>query len=283
MKGFIAIALAHVPEMLRRGLKTPIHLAFSYDEEIGCVGVRHLIDLINRLPVRPRMAFIGEPTEMQVIVAHKGKADARVRVRGFECHSSLAPTGVNAIQYAAELITHIAGVARRVAGDGPFDTEFDVPHSTLHTGVIQGGTALNIVPKDCWFDFEIRNLPQQDPQPLMDEIVAFARRELEPRMQAVQKDTGFVFEPGVHYPGLDMRPDDEAVTLAKALAGQNSHAKVAFGTEAGLFQRDAQIPCVVCGPGSIAQAHKPDEFISLDQMAAGHGFMARLLDRVCAT
>jgi acetylornithine deacetylase len=282
MKGFIAIALAHVPEFLRRGLDTPIHLAFSYDEEVGCIGVRRLIEMINGLPVKPRVAIIGEPTEMQVIVAHKGKTDVTVNVRGFECHSSLAPTGVNAISYAAELINFISAMARRVGEEGPFDEEFDVPHSTIHTGVIQGGTALNIVPKDCQFAFEIRNLPRQDPGPLFEEIYRFAREELEPRMQAVQPGTGITFEQGVTYPGLDMRPDDEAVTLAKALAGQNSHAKVAFGTEAGLFQRDAGVPCVVCGPGSINQAHKPDEFMSLEQFKAGHDFMARLMDRVCS-
>ncbi len=282
MKGFIAIALAHVPEFLGRGLTTPIHLALSYDEEVGCLGVRHLIELINTLPVKPRMAIIGEPTGMQVIVAHKGKTDVTVRVRGFECHSALAPEGVNAVQYAAELISHISGMARRVAADGPFDDEFDVAHGTIHTGIVQGGTALNIVPKDCRFEFEIRNLPQQDPQPLLDEIYRFAAEELEPRMQAVHPGAGFSFDQGVQYPGLDMRPDDEAVTLVKALAGQNSHSKVAFGTEAGLFQQDAQIPCVICGPGSIAQAHKPDEYLALDQLSAGQAFMGRLADRVCA-
>jgi len=282
MKGFIALVLANIPEFLRRGLDTPIHLALSYDEEVGCLGVRHLIDLVNTLPVRPRMAIIGEPTEMQVIVAHKGKTDVNVHVRGFECHSALAPSGVNAVDYAAELIGHISRMARRVAGEGPFDDEFDVPHSTLHTGVIQGGTALNIVPKDCRFEFEIRNLPQQDPQPLLDEIYRFAADELEPRMRAVHPDTGISFDQGVQYPGLDMRPDDEAVTLVKALAGQNSHAKVAFGTEGGLFQQDAQIPCVICGPGSIAQAHKPDEYLSLEQLDAGQAFLGRLADRVCS-
>jgi len=282
MKGFIALVLANIPEFLRRGLDTPIHLALSYDEEVGCLGVRHLIDLVKSLPVRPRMAIIGEPTEMQVIVAHKGKTDVNVHVRGFECHSALAPSGVNAVDYAAELVGHISRMARRVAEEGPFDDEFDVPHSTLHTGVIQGGTALNIVPKDCRFEFEIRNLPQQDPQPLLDEIYRFAIDELEPRMRAVHPDTGISFDQGVQYPGLDMRPDDEAVTLVKALAGQNSHAKVAFGTEGGLFQQDAQIPCVICGPGSIAQAHKPDEYLSLEQLAAGQAFLGRLADRVCS-
>jgi len=282
MKGFIAIVLASLPEFLRRGLETPIHLALSYDEEVGCQGVRHLIDMIRTLPVKPRMAIIGEPTEMQVIVAHKGKTDINVHVRGFECHSALAPSGVNAVDYAAELIGHIAAMARRVAVEGPFDDEFDVSHSTIHTGVIQGGTALNIVPKDCRFEFEIRNLPQHDPQPLLDEIYRFAAEELEPRMRSVHSEAGISFDQSIQYPGLDMRPDDEAVTLVKALAGQNSHSKVAFGTEGGLFQQDAQIPCVICGPGSIAQAHKPDEFLSLDQLAAGQAFIARLADRVCS-
>lgn len=281
MKGFIAIALAHLPAMLKRGLKTPVHLALSYDEEIGCVGVRRLIDLMKGMTVKPRMCIIGEPTSMQVIVAHKGKLDASVHVRGFECHSSLAPQGVNAIQYAAELIAHIAARARQAQQDGPFDTDFDIAHTTIHTGVIKGGTVINIVPKDCRFQFEIRNLPQVDPQKIYAEIQAFAATELVPRMQAVNKATGIEFAPGTIYPGLDTRPDEEVVTLAKALAGQNSHSKVAFGTEAGLFQQHARIPTVICGPGSITQAHKPDEFLSLDQFAAGHAFMGRLVERVC--
>ncbi len=281
MKGFIAIVLAHAPEFLRRGLETPIHLAFSYDEEIGCIGVHGLIEMINGLPIKPRMAIIGEPTGMQVIVAHKGKTDSIVHVRGFECHSSLAPQGVNAIQYAAELIAHLAGKSAQFAKDGPFDPEFDLPHTTIHTGVVEGGTVLNIVPRDCRFEFEIRNLPRDDPGAILDEIKAYAEAELVPRMQAVAAESGIDFEPGLFYPGLDTRPDEEVVTLAKALAGQNSHAKVAFGTEAGLFQQDAGIPCVVCGPGSIAQAHKPDEYLALDQIAECETFMERLADRVC--
>ena len=281
MKGFIAIALAHAPEFLRRGLETPVHLAFSYDEETGCIGVRRLIKAINRLPVKPRMAIIGEPTGMRVIVAHKGKTDSIVHIHGHECHSSLTPQGVNAIQYASELIAHIAALAARVAETGPFDEEFDIAHTTIHTGVIEGGTVLNIVPKDCRFEFEIRNLPQDDPRAILKEIREYAETTLEPRMKAVQPATGIEFKPGEFYPGLDTRPDEEVVTLAKALAGQNSHSKVAFGTEAGLFQEDAGIPCVICGPGHIEQAHKPDEYLALDQFAECEAFMARLADRVC--
>ena len=281
MKGFIAIALARAPEFLRRGLETPIHLAFSYDEEIGCIGVHGLIDMINGLPIKPRMAIIGEPTGMQVIVAHKGKTDSIVNVRGFECHSSLAPQGVNAIQYAAELIAYMAGKAAQIGREGPFDLEFDIAHTTIHTGVIEGGTVLNIVPGDCRFEFEIRNLPQDDPRAILEEIKDYAETEIVPRMTAIAPQTGIDFEPGVFYPGLDTRPDEEVVTLAKALAGQNNHSKVAFGTEAGLFQEDAGIPCVVCGPGGIAQAHKPDEYLSHAQIAECDAFMARLADRVC--
>lgn len=281
MKAFIAIALAHAPELLRRGLETPVHFAFSYDEEIGCVGVRRLIDMLNGLPIRPRMAIIGEPTMMQVITAHKGKSNATVHVRGFECHSSLAPQGVNAVQYAAELVSHIAAIARRIEAEGPFDADFDIPHSTVHTGPIRGGTALNIVPKDCRFEFEIRNLPQDDPLAVMAEVERYARVELEPRMKAVRPETGIDFVDSDSFPGLDTRPDEEVVTFAKALAGRNDTGKIAFGTEAGFFQQRAGIPCVVCGPGSIEQAHKPDEFIALDQVAKGEAFMRRLADRVC--
>jgi len=282
MKSFIAVVLAHVPEMVARNLRIPLNFAFSYDEEIGCIGVRRLIEAINQMPVRPAMCIIGEPTDMKVVIAHKGKANVRVRVRGLEAHSSLAPRAVNAIAYAAELIVYLNRMAARIAENGPFDHDYDIAHTTVHTGVISGGTQINIVPKDCTFEFEFRYLPQDDPQRLLGEIKEFARTQLEPRMHAIDPHTGFTFEERTSIPGLDVRDNEDVVRLAKALTGQNDHTKVAFGTEAGLFHLHAGIPTVICGPGSIEQAHKPDEWIGLEQVARCDDFIRRLLDHVCA-
>ena len=282
MKSFLAVALAHVPAMVAADLKTPIHLAVSYDEEVGCIGVRRLLDMLNGLPVKPAICIIGEPTGMKVIVGHKGKRATRVHVSGLECHSSLAPQGVNAVDYAAELVVFLRRLARRQAEAGRSDPAYEVPTTTIHTGRITGGTALNIVPKDCHFDFEIRNLPEEDPEPLMEEVRRFARERLEPEMRAVSPDCGIAFEALSGYPGLDTDPGEEVVSFVKSLAGANRHGKISFGTEGGLFQRTAGIPTVVCGPGEIAQAHKPDEWIALDQISLAERFMARLIARLSA-
>ena len=281
MKSFLAVVLTSVPELLRRKLSTPIHLIFSYDEEIGCVGVRRLLDVLRDAPVRPLACIIGEPTEMKVIVGHKGKLSLRCRVRGRECHSSLAPQGVNAVEYAAEVIAHLRAMAWRSAAEGPFDQDFDVAHSTVHTGTVQGGTALNIVPKDCSFEFEFRHVPGVDPQALLAEVQGFAETKLLPQMQAIDPSTGFSWEPLSSFPGLDTPVDSEVVTFVKSLTGANSVGKVAFGTEAGLFQ-ETGIPTVICGPGNIAQAHKPDEYIEIEQVALCEAFMGRLMDRLCS-
>ena len=281
MKSFVAICLAYAPLMLDRGLQIPIHFAFSYDEEVGCIGVRRLIDMLGGMTVTPTMCIVGEPTEMQVTISHKGKYSYRAHVRGLEAHSSLAPEGVNAVEYAAELIAYMKGMARRIAAEGPFDAEFDVPHTTVHTGIINGGTALNIVPKDCTFEFEFRHLPDHDPATLLAEVERHVRETLEPEMKAIDPATGFTIEKISSIPGLDTDPGDEVVTFAKALAERNDHGKVAFGTEAGLFQQRAGIPTVVCGPGSIDQAHKPNEFIALDQVKKCEQFMERLMAHVC--
>lgn len=282
MKSFIAVCLAFAPRFLAHGLETPIHFAFSYDEEVGCIGVRGLIDALNAMTVKPAMCIVGEPTNMQVTIAHKGKCSFRGHVRGMEAHSSLAPHGVNAVEYAAELIAFMKSMARRMEKDGPFDALFDVPHTTVHTGTIRGGTALNIVPKDCAFEFEFRHLPEADPTALFGEVVAYAREVLEPRMHAIDPSTGFSFEEISSIPSLDVDPAEEVVTLAKSFAERNDHGKVAFGTEAGLFQGSAGIPTVVCGPGDVEQAHRPNEYISLEQVAKCERFFERLMDHVCA-
>lgn len=280
MKSFIAVCLAMAPEFLRRGLETPIHFAFSYDEEVGCIGVRRLIADLDNLPVRPGLCIVGEPTEMKVIVGHKAKLSMRVHVRGSACHSALAPRGVNAIEAAAEAIGAIRAIARRLQQQGPHNADFDPPFTTVQTGLVHGGTALNIVPAECRFDFEIRSLPGHDALGLVDELKAHVARHIEPAMKAVDPRAGFIFEETNRTAGLDMRDDDEAVRFVQALAGANTTGRVSFGTEAGLFQQ-ADIPTVVCGPGNIDQAHKPNEFIAVEQVARCEAFMRRLMDRVC--
>lgn len=281
MKGFIGICLAYAPKFLERGLEIPIHFAFSHDEEVGCLGVKSLIEKFKDIEPTPMMGIVGEPTSMQVIIGHKGKQSYRCHVRGLEAHSSLAPQGVNAVEYAAEMIAHLKGMARRIQKEGPFDALYDVQHTTVHTGVVQGGTALNIVPKDCSFDFEFRCIGADSGDDLFAEIETFARETLEPEMQAIDPASGIEFEELSAIDGLDLDPGEEVVTLAKTLAGRNDHAKVAFGTEAGLFQQQVGIPTVVCGPGSINDAHKPDEYVALEQLDKCHAFFDKLLDHVC--
>lgn len=279
MKSFLALAVALAPEFLERGLNTPLHFAFSYDEEIGCIGVRRLLADLADLPVKPRLCIVGEPTGMKVVAGHKGKRNFRCEVHGKECHSSLVADGVNAVEAAAELIAHIKQMQRDIRRDGPFDPAYEPPYTTLHTGVIEGGRALNIVPAHCQFEFEIRALPIQDPDSLTDRITAFAREKLEPEMKAVHQEAGFDFTVMNDTDGFDLDDDDEAVKLVTDLTGDNRTGRVSFGTEAGLFNR-AGIPTVVCGPGFIEQAHKPDEFISLDQLAQGEAFLRRLMERM---
>jgi acetylornithine deacetylase len=280
MKGFLASCLAAVPDMLARPLARPIHLAFSYDEEVGCLGVPRLIARMGDAGLAPAACFVGEPTSMQVVVAHKTKVSYRVVVTGKSVHSALAPQGVNAVDYAARLVVHLQEINRRLAV-GPSDGLFDVPVSTAHTGTIAGGTALNIVPEHCEFLFEFRTLPDVDVDALFAEVEAFARDVLEPEMRAVDPATGIRIEWLSGFPGLDTSPEAPVVALAKRLAGRNDHGKVAYGTEAGLFFA-AAVPTVVVGPGSIEQAHKPDEFIAVSELARCDAFVGRLIEHCAA-
>ncbi len=282
MKGFVALSLWAVPQYLKRGLKKPVHLAISYDEEVGCIGVRGMLERLAQQEQRPGLCIVGEPTEFQPVVAHKGKWSFRVQVRGKECHSSLAPTGVNAVEYAAEAVAWLRREGRRFAAEGIRDELYDLPHTTVHVGTLTGGTALNIVPKEAGFVFEYRYIADDNPDDIHQRFLKFVREELEPEMQAVDPSTGFTIETISQIPGLEINPEHEVVNLARQLSGRNDHAKVAYGTEAGLFQEIASIPTVVCGPGNIEQAHKPDEFLSLDQLAKGEQFMQRLGDRICS-
>jgi acetylornithine deacetylase len=279
MKSFIAVALAMVPEFLARRLATPLHLGFTYDEEVGCIGVRGLIAALKERPVRPAACIVGEPTLMRPVIAHKGKHSLRCRVTGLESHSALAHEGVNAVEAAAEIVAYLKGMARRKRDRGPFDAAFAPPYTTIHTGVIHGGTALNIVPRDCSFDFEFRNIPADDPALLLAEVKRYAESALLPEMHRVSRATGIAFEERTSVEGLDIAADHPLVGLAQSLTGANSVGKVSFCAEAGLYQQ-AEIPTVICGPGSIDVAHKPNEYVALDQVRQCERFMHRLADHL---
>ena len=278
MKGFIAIALAWAPRFLAAQQSMPIHLALTYDEETTFIGVRELVaDLADR-GIRPAGCIIGEPTDMKAIVAHKGKRDHRCQVRGRESHSALTPDGVNAIEFAARLILYIRAMADRMRREEPRDARFDVPHTTLQTGVVSGGIAVNVVPRDCEFIFEMRNIPATSQDELSREIIAHAERVLLPEMRRVAADAGIEFRLGMDVPAFGIAPDDPLVRWAQELA-RTAHlgaGAVSFGTEASIFSQ-AGIPTVVLGPGSIEQAHKPNEFITLEQVAACEQFFERLV------
>jgi acetylornithine deacetylase len=279
MKSFVAVALALVPEFLDRGLKMPVHFAFSYDEEVGCLGVRELLAELRRRPVKPRGCIVGEPTLMRPVIAHKGRKSMRCHIHGKEAHSALTHEGVNAVEVAAEIVAYLRSMARRKREHGPFDPDFTPPYTTIHTGVIKGGTALNIVPRDCLLEFEFRNIPGDDLEALAAEVRRYAEATLLPEMQRVSAATGIVFEEINTTRGLVTSPDEEIVHLAQRLSGANALGKVSYGTEAGLFQAE-DIPTVICGPGSMEQGHKPNEFVSLEQVRACEAFMRRLMDHL---
>jgi acetylornithine deacetylase len=276
MKSYIAAALAATPRFLGAELTGPVHFALSYDEEIGCVGVRGLLADLERSGIRPGGCIVGEPTGMHPVVANKGFRSFRCTVRGKEVHSALAPEGVNAIDYAARLIAHIRGIADRLRETGPHDPGFDVPFTTLHTGLVRGGTAGNIVPRECEFHFEIRCVPGTDPDRLEREIRAYAAEVLEPEMRRVDPAAGVAFFVKSDTPGLAAAEDEQITALAQSLAREQRTRKVAYAAEAGLFQR-AGIPSVICGPGSIEQAHRPNEYVALEQVARCEAFIDRLV------
>ena len=239
MKSFIGLVLSRVPKIVEKKLSKPIHLAFSYDEEIGCVGVHGLLELIEKKSIKPEFCIVGEPTSMEVVIGHKGKHAYNVKVEGLACHSGQAPHGVNAINYASKLIDYIDQLNKEKSINGPFDNDYEVPYTTLHTGVIKGGTILNIVPDLCEFEFEIRNLIKDDPLQLINKIEDYANQKLITDMHKVSSKTGISFNEKVNYPALDMGEDIDLVKKIKGLLGNNKHKKVVYGTEAGLFKNSS--------------------------------------------
>ncbi|QBX42106.1 acetylornithine deacetylase [Pseudomonas fluorescens] len=281
MKGYIACVLALVPALVAAELRMPVHIALSYDEEVGCLGVRSLLAELEQRPVKPLLCIIGEPTELKPVLGHKGKLAMRCDVRGHPCHSAYAPLGVNAIEYAAELIGELGRIGQQLKAPEHHDTRFDPPYSTVQTGVISGGKALNIVPADCRFDFEIRALPSQDPTLVAQQLQAYAEQQVLPRMRAVSEHSAIRFSELSAYPGLATDAQSQAAELIAAFCGSREFGTVAFGTEGGLFDA-AGIPTVVCGPGSMDQGHKPDEFVSRAHLDACDAMLQRMLASIRA-
>jgi acetylornithine deacetylase len=274
MKSFIAIALAHAGEFLDSRSPFAIHFAFSYDEEVGCFGVRDLIADMRDAGVKPLACIVGEPTSMVPAIAHKGVYRYKCCVRGKEAHSSLTPQSVNAIEMAARVVGKLRDMAEGFEREEPRYDGFDVPFSTASVGQFHGGIADNVVPRDAEFRYEFRDLPTADAHAMQARVVEHAR-SLEPAMKRVAPDAGFRFETICEIPSFLGSAQDPVTRLAQRLAGEERTTLVAFGTEAGLFKR-AGIPTVVCGPGSIVQAHQPDEYVSLEQLARCEAFMRGL-------
>jgi len=274
MKSFIGIALSQAENFLNSNAPFAIHLAFSYEEEIGCFGVKELIADLRDAGIRPLACIVGEPTRMVPAIAHKGVYRYRCCVRGKEAHSSLTPHSVNAIEMAARVVGRVRDMAEGFERHGPRFEGFDVPFSTASVGQFHGGIADNVVPRDAEFRYEFRDLPTANAAQMQAEVVAYAQ-SLEPAMKKVAPTAGIAFETICEIPSFLGSQDDPVTRLAQELTGEKGTALVAFGTEAGLF-KNAGISTVVCGPGSIQQAHQPDEYVSLAQLARCEAFMQGL-------
>ena len=279
MKGFCAVAIATMVQAAKRPLKTPLHLALSYDEEIGCMGVRSLVDMLQSAPVRPRFCIVGEPTGMQVATGHKGKVALRAICTGREGHSALAPMALNALHLAADFVQAVRALQADVAAKGLKDGDYDVPYSTIHVGKLNGGVQVNIVPNTAVIDFEIRSVAGEDVARLIGRLGDAAEAIVAP-LRGDYPEAAITIEQLWDYPGLGTPSDAAVVNFVKGLTGANGTMKVAFGTEGGLFDARLGIPTVICGPGSMAQGHKPDEFVTVEQMARCEAMMAALLDRL---
>lgn len=281
MKGFIACAMEALVAAKDQALARPLHIAFSYDEEIGCVGVRPMLAALAAAGIRPEWVLIGEPTSMQVATGHKGKTGIRATCRGHAAHSALAPTGLNAIHLAADMLSGIREMQAEIERTGRRDPDYDIPYTTLHAGVIRGGTALNIVPDNCEMLFEIRNIADDDPKSIMDQF--FDRAEaIVASKKNMFPEAGITLEIFNEYPGLSTDTAGEISGKAIALSGQSNRIKVAFGTEGGLFQDVLGTTAIVCGPGNMEQGHKPDEYVTVGQMEECRAMLARVTATLAA-
>jgi acetylornithine deacetylase len=278
MKGFVGVALSLAPEIAKAKLRRPIHFALSYDEEVGCVGVTGLLEDLKRQNLKPALAIIGEPTLMKIVGAHKGGAKLVTRACGHEAHSSGPEKGANAVMMAGEFVSLLDSVWDELRADQ--DPRFDPSHSTVQATVIHGGTAVNILAREAEVTWEYRCLPDRDPQAIIDRVKARAAAEILPKYRRRAVEAAFDTVLHAHYPGLKMDEESPAIVLARELTGANKIDAVAYGTEAGHFQNYG-IPAVICGPGSIDQAHRPDEYCALSELEACEAFLRKVIAKAC--
>jgi acetylornithine deacetylase len=281
MKGFVACAIAAVLRAGAMDLKVPVILALSHDEEIGCQGVPSMLEMMAGWAVPPRMCLVGEPTSMQVATGHKGKIALRATCTGREMHSAMAPLALNALHLGAEFLAAVRDLQAELVAGGPRDDDYDVPYTTLHVGKFNGGVQVNMVPKTCVLDFEIRSLAGEETAGLIARLGAAAEGIVAP-YQAEFPEAAIVVERLWDYPGLGTSPDADVVAFAKGLVGGNGTIKVPYGTEGGMFAQRLGVPTVICGPGNMAQGHTPDEFIEVEQLARCEAMLDRLLGRLVA-
>ncbi len=279
MKGFVASAVNAFIKAQELHLSTPLYLALSYDEEIGCLGVRSMLDMMKKTSFLPSMCIVGEPTSMAVATGHKGKTALKASCFGSEAHSALAPTAINAIHLACDLVSEIRKMQDDLKINGNQDNAYDIPYTTLHVGKINGGIVLNIVPKETSVDFEIRNLANDNPNSIIEKLDIKIRKIIN-KAKKLTPSADIKVSITNHYPGLETDINSEVVSFVKSLTGSNDSIKVAFGTEGGLFSSELLIPTVICGPGSMNQGHKPDEFVSAEQLKACDHMLSTLLKRL---
>lgn len=282
MKGFIAVVMALAPQFKAMNLSFPVHFAFSYDEEIGCLGAPYMIEKIRELNYRPKACIVGEPTSMKPVIGHKGKQSYRCQIHGVAAHSSLVDQGCNAIEHAATFISYLRSVSNDYRTHGDQDLSYDVPYTTITTNLIKGGNAYNTIPSLCEFVFEFRNLATDNQESIHHKIMSFIDEHLLPAMKDDQPDVEVVLDTIAKAPGLDTNPSEPIVRAAQSLCHTEEVLKVAYATEAGLFQQ-AHIPTIVCGPGSIEQAHRADEFVSLEQLTRCEQFILDMLKHPLVT
>ncbi len=281
MKGFDALVLALVPEMANMPLKRPVHIALSYDEEIACRGAPSMVEAMARSVPRPAAVIVGEPTRHAVVTGHKASVQLRTQVTGYAVHSSRIDQGVSAVMNAARLIAWHEDVMEENRRRADPANPFEPPYTTLHCGMVAGGNAANVVSSSAWFFSDIRAIPTESPRDYLDRYEAYIREVVEPRMKAIRPETGVAVELIAEVPGLRPETDGEAERVMRRLTGDNGTHVVSYGTEAGIFQR-AGWSTVVCGPGDIAQAHQPDEYIEISELESGERLLRRIIGELCA-